>query len=204
MLLHGVGSTGDILEDLNISNAQATHESDRQRIMSDIQSDMGDVLQLNLRLKDAIIASAQEQARAAVQGVEGCWERLEQGGSGPPGVQVLAGVRAAEKGVAAAGGGERPVTSHRAEGGSGTVALQHDLAGGGDGGCDRLLWVADKCVSGGNVSLSGGDARGAEAMYLMAYQLRQHVWGREHPDTLDASCDLGQAASALGRYVVQH
>jgi hypothetical protein len=51
-------SMADTFQGLNVSQAKATFEGDRQRILADITSDMGDVLALNRQLKEAIVQSA--------------------------------------------------------------------------------------------------------------------------------------------------
>jgi hypothetical protein len=51
-------TTSEQFDSLNVSQAKATFEGDRQRILADITSDMGDVLVLNRQLKDAIVQSA--------------------------------------------------------------------------------------------------------------------------------------------------
>jgi hypothetical protein len=51
-------SIAQIFQGLNVSQAKATFEGDRQRILADITADMGDVLTLNRQLKEAIVQSA--------------------------------------------------------------------------------------------------------------------------------------------------
>ena len=55
-----------MLEELDVSRAQATHESDRARILADIEADhQGDVTWLNDQVKAAIVRSACKQADVA-------------------------------------------------------------------------------------------------------------------------------------------